>query len=288
MVLPGTAPGCAAGSTWLGCRGAGGFSGGTGWREGCLHLSVCLQGQGAVGRIPFPPYPQCCGASARCHRPGVAVDPSAHPWLSPRSEESSLRVRRHLPAHAPTRASSSWHAGNAFLAARPSPIWYLSPSRNPSCCGGDDRLVQGTRSPLLTLQRSAAILVRGRDWGERMWGKGGETPSLQRCLWVSRGLAGCFGASQLAAGAGDNASAPSECLTPNQERWDSCPGEGGTEPHTHTLLSGCRHHSRPKSRVPQSCRSWESPWVAWATAGSDGERSRGAVAMETGRAQLPW
>lgn len=148
MVLPGTALGCAAGSEWLGCRGAGGFSGSTGWREECLYLSVCLQGQGAAGHVPFLLYPQCYGASAR-----VAVDPSARPWLSPRSEESSLRVSRHLPAHAPTRASSSWHEGNAFLAAQPSPIWYLSPSRNPSCCGGDNRLVQGTRSPLLTLQR---------------------------------------------------------------------------------------------------------------------------------------
>lgn len=84
------------------------------------------------------------------------------------NEVSSLREQGHpppSPAHAPTRASSSWHAGSVFLAARPSPIWYLSPSRNPSCCGGMPGAggVWGIWAPLLTLQprEEAGLRKRG-------------------------------------------------------------------------------------------------------------------------------
>lgn len=175
------------------------------------------------------------------------------------------------PAHVPTRASSSWHTGSVFLAAQPSPIWYLSPSRNPSCCGGDAGFQGGTQVPLLTLQCGShcastgeEVVLRDQEGGVE---EGTPPQNARGCQEVSLGALEHLGWLRALGATPLEHLCSKQCPSPKLAAMRAAAsGRGHIIPPTLVLPSGCQFPPFPKSWVPQSRRSPERPWVAWATA----------------------
>lgn len=257
------------------------------------HLPTFLQHRGCV---PSPSATVGMEGSGWLRVPLYLSLSPAGCW-APGNEASSPGERGHpLPslAHAPTRASSSWHTGSVFLAAQPSPIWYLSFLKSLLLRGGCLALGGGPGPHCSLCSVAVIMLMWGRGWAERWGGKRRTNPpkTVHGSREVSLGALGHHGwlwaLGAVPQGHLRCKPAPSPKLVATGA---TVLGRGHiipSSPHCSCLAArgllvllppppnpGCpkaagarRAHGLPGQLQP----------------GADGERSRGAVAMETGRA----